>query len=285
MMKENRRWSRRTIYFLLEPFLAKRGSDKVVKYGLLLLVIANVSAVILQSVKELDQAYHDWFHTFEVFSVAIFTLEYSLRIWTATEGAKKHPIKGRLNFVFSFFGMIDFLSILPFYLPLLTGHTDLRFLRALTLLRIIRVIKLGRYSRPLMTLSKVFHNKAPDLTVALGVVLLLLVVSSSGIYHFEHEAQPDAFGSIPASMWWAVATLTTVGYGDVYPITVGGKIFGSMVAILGFGMVAVPAGILSSGLHDALESEKQQKAHGKHCPTCHQKWDKSQHPTQEDRVA
>jgi voltage-gated potassium channel len=238
--------------------------------------------VILETVPSLFNAYHDWFMGFEVFSVIVFTLEYGMRIWTAPEGADKRPFMSRVKYVLSPFAFVDLLAILPFYLPLFV-NIDLRYLRALRLFRIIRIFKLGRYSKSMRLLSYVFRERAPDLIVAFSVGLILLVVSATSMYFFEHDAQPEAFSSIPAAMWWAIATLTTVGYGDIYPITVGGKVFGSFVAVIGVGLVAIPTGILGAGLVEAIEETKRQEAKEKAslefayeldantCPHCREK--------------
>ncbi|NQZ02679.1 MAG: ion transporter [Bdellovibrionales bacterium] len=278
-----RKFSRKSFYHALEPFQARRGYDKAIGIFLTALIISNIVAVVLETVPSLFRNYHNFFVGFEVFSVIVFTLEYFMRIWTAPEGDDSRPIISRLKFMVSPFAVIDLLAILPFFLPLFIT-IDLRYLRALRLFRIVRIFKLGRYSKSMRLLSYVFRERAPDLIVAFSVGLVLLVVSATSMYFFEHEAQPEAFSSIPAAMWWAIATLTTVGYGDIYPITVGGKVFGSMVAVIGVGLVAIPTGILGAGLVEAIEETKRQereqeekekarfekayKQEGEKCPHC-----------------
>ncbi|MCZ7662877.1 MAG: potassium channel family protein [Thermoleophilia bacterium] len=156
------------------------------------------------------------------------------------------------------------LAIFPFYVGV--GRLDLRFLRALRLFRLLRVLKLARYSESLALLGRVFRAKKEELVVTLCAVLFLLFLASSFIYYVEHEAQPEAFSSIPAAMWWGVATLTTVGYGDVYPVTVAGKVLGAIVAMLGIGLFALPAGILASGFADEMRRKRTDET--AMCPHC-----------------
>lgn len=260
-----RKFSRQSFYHALEPFQARRQSDRVIGLFLTVLILLNIVAVVLETVKSLESQYHYYFVAFDTFSVVVFTLEYFTRIWIAPEGGDSRPIVSRIKYVFTPFAIIDLLAILPFYLPLFIT-IDLRYLRALRLFRIVRIFKLGRYSKSMQLLSHVFRERSADLVVAFSVGLVLLIVSSTSMYFFEHEAQPEAFSSIPAAMWWAIATLTTVGYGDVYPITLGGKVFGSFVAVLGVGLVAIPTGILGAGLVEAIEASKASEE--KLCPHC-----------------
>ncbi len=166
--------------------------------------------------------------------------------------------------------MIDLMAILPFYLPKLIPF-DLRFLRAVRLFRIFRLLKLGRYSESVRLLGRVLNAKKEELGVTIFAVLILLVICSSLMYYAEHQAQPEAFSSIPAAMWWGIVTLTTVGYGDVYPITLPGKILGAIIAVLGIGLFALPAGILASGFADEMQKKRSQ-ASGI-CPYCGRKLD------------
>ena len=148
--------------------------------------------------------------------------------------------------------VIDLLAILPFYLPLLS--LDFRFLRIVRLVRVFRIAKLGRYSKAVQTLGRVFRAKAAQLAIATSFILMLLVIASSLMYYAEHDDQPEQFSSIPASMWWGVTTLTTVGYGDVIPVTGLGKVIASIMAILGIGMFALPTGILGAGFVEEMQS-------------------------------
>ena len=182
-------------------------------------------------------------HLIEVVTVLIFTIEYLLRLWVAER---------RLRFVFSFFGLIDLMAILPFWLA--TG-VDLRSLRALRLLRLFRILKLLRYSRAIRRFRRAFVMIREELVMFLSLSLILLYLSAVGIYYFEHDAQPEQFSSVFHSLWWAVATLTTVGYGDIYPITTGGKLFTFAVLMIGLGVVSIPSGLIASALSKAREEE------------------------------
>jgi len=211
---------------------------------IMVLIIVNVTAVILESEESLYSAYTIYFDNFELVSVIIFTIEYLLRLWVCVEDPEyKAPIKGRLRHMISFMSLVDIVAIVPYYLSIFTG-VDTRFLRVL---RVLRVFKLTRYFRALEVLLQVIKLEGPVLLSALFVMLILIVIASGGMYLAEHESQPAAFGSIPRSMWWAAVTLTTVGYGDVIPITSVGKLFAVFITLLGVGMAALPAGIIASG--------------------------------------
>ena len=174
------------------------------------------------SIPEIGQAYRAWFQGFEAFSIAVFTVEYVLRVWSAIEQTYpryKHPLWGRLRYAASPMAVIDLLAVLPFYLSFLLP-IDLRVLRVL---RLVRMFKLTRYSPAMNLLLAALREEVQAIAAALFVLLLLLVLASSLAYLAEHEAQPAAFGTIPQAMWWAIVTLTTVGYGDVVPVTPLGK--------------------------------------------------------------
>ncbi len=228
------------------------------------LIVLNVLAVVLETVEELSIRYGSFFEAFEVFSVAVFTIEYLLRLWSCTSDPRfSRPVIGRLRYSVSFLALVDIAAIAPFYLPMLIPM-DLRFLRVLRMTRIFRLMKLGRYSSSIQTLGRVLRKKKEELLITIFVMLLALVVSSSLMYFCEHESQPEIFSSIPAAMWWGVATLTTVGYGDIYPVTLLGKLLGAVIAILGIGLFAVPAGILGSGFVDEIQRKKGLML----CPHC-----------------
>jgi voltage-gated potassium channel len=194
----------------------------------------------------------------------IFTVEYILRLWTCTINIRfKKPVIGRLGFAATPMSIIDLMAILPFYMPMLIF--DLRFVRVLRLFRLFRLFKLGRYSESLKKFGNVLKSKREELGITVFIVTMLLIFASSVMYHFENEAQPVAFSSIPKAMWWSVATLTTVGYGDVYPVTNIGKLFGSIIAILGVGMVALPAGILASGFAEEIKNKEKGQIICPHC--------------------
>ncbi len=221
---------------------------------LVALIFLSVIAIALESVSSLLDGHSHAFHLFEAVSVGIFTIEYLARIWSAVELEdvdQHHPLRARFKYMFSPLVLIDLLSILPFYLSFVV--TDLRFLRVI---RLLRIFKLTRYSSAMSTMLKVLKEEAPALGAAAFILFILLVLASSGIYLLEHEVQPAVFGSIPAAMWWAMVTLTTVGYGDVVPITTMGKLFGALISLIGVGMVALPTGILASGFANAFRRNR-----------------------------
>lgn len=246
---------RRRVYELFEPRLGGRAG-RLVDWVILALIAINVIAVMLETVDPVFERFAEAFHWLEVVSVAIFTIEYVARIWSAVEAAEYgKPIRGRLRFATKFLVVIDLLAILPFYLAVLGVGLDLRFLRALRLVRLFRLIKLARYSDALERFVEVLKDRREKLVIAFSANLVLLMVASSAMYLVEHPAQPDVFPSIPETMWWGVITLTTVGYGDVVPVTALGQLVGAVVAIFGIGMFALPAALIATGFAAATGVE------------------------------
>jgi voltage-gated potassium channel len=209
------------------------------------LIILSMITFSLGTLPDLSPSTRDSLNIIEVITVSVFTVEYLLRLFVADR---------KLRFVFSFYGLIDLLAILPFFV---SPGFDLRTLRAFRLLRIFRAFKLVRYSSAIQRFSKALLIAKEELILFMSFSCLVLYLSAAGIYFFENEAQPDVFSSIFDSLWWSVATLTTVGYGDVYPITVGGKIFTFFILMAGLGIVAVPTGLLSSALSKAREMDNE----------------------------
>jgi voltage-gated potassium channel len=256
------------IYQILE--VAEQGDrlSRLFDVFIISLIGLNVLTFILSTVPSLDSLRYE-FRVFEIASVIVFTIEYVLRLWSCTVDAKyEPPVRGRLRFARQGMAIIDLLAILPFYLALIVPAArvlDLRVLRSVRLMRIFRLFKLGRYSSAMKTMGKVLRNKKEELGITLFIVLLLLVIASSLMYFVENSAQPEVFSSIPATMWWSVETLTTVGYGDVIPETALGKVLGMVIAILGIGMFALPAGILGSGFFEEVQSKRGQTTVCPHC--------------------
>jgi voltage-gated potassium channel len=203
------------------------------------LIIASLVCFSIETIPGISDSTRNMLRAIEIGTVGIFTLEYSARVIVADN---------RLSFIFSFYGVIDLLAVLPFYVS--TG-LDLRSIRALRLLRIFRILKLVRYSKAMQRFAMAFRIAREELLLFLFVTLILFYLSAVGIYYFEHDVQPNEFSSVFSSLWWAVITLTTVGYGDVYPVTIGGRVFTTLILLLGLGIVAVPAGIISSALGKA----------------------------------
>jgi len=232
------------------------------------LIVLNVIAIILESVPQIKASTGNLFRVIEVISVIIFSVEYFVRIYVSD---LTHPttsrIKSALKFVFSAYGLIDLLAILPFYLPFLV-NIDLRFLRLLRLMRFLRLLKLNRYNKSMKLLWEVIKEKRTEMSVTGFVTLLILLIASFLMYYIEGNAQPDKFSNILDCFWWAVATLTTVGYGDVYPITGFGKFISGLIAILGIGLVALPTGLISSGFIEKIGNKKNEV---KKCPHCGKK--------------
>lgn len=255
---------KRTLFELIDPSHADDAGSRAFNIGMLALITLNLLAVIFETEAGLYARYKPLFHGFDAFSVGIFTIEYIARLWCCTEDPRyKAPIRGRLRYMVSGYMLIDLISILPFYIPV--WGLDLRFIRAVRLFRLFRIMKMPRYSQSLAKIAKVIRSKKEELTITLFAGGMLVVLSSSLLYFVEHEAQPEAFSSIPAAMWWAVVTLTTVGYGDVYPLTTLGKIVGAVIAVLGIGLFALPAGIIASGFAAELQSKP---AEPRVCPHC-----------------
>ncbi len=222
---------------------------------LIVLISLNIAAVVLETVPSLHDRFATGFLAFEVVSVVIFTVEYVIRIWVAPEhpSLKRHgPVVGRVRYALSIGALIDLVAFLPFYLAIFLG-ADLRVLRVL---RLLRFLKLMRYSSALMTLQRVFYDERRALVASLLIMFGLLIISSTAIYHAERHAQPEDFGSIPAAMWWSLATLTTVGYGDIVPVTLYGKMIGGVVMLFGLGMFALPLGIIAMGFSQEVNQRQ-----------------------------
>ena len=235
------------------------------------LIIINIGMVIAETFDLSDRIRH-LFSVLEAISVAVFTLEYALRVWTADLiRPQMAPAKARLRFIFSFMALMDLLAILPFYVPFIIP-VDLRVLRTLRVTRLLRLFKVNRYTTALTTIGKVFKKKAPQLVASMLIVGLLMLISAVLMYNIENAAQPNVFENAFDALWWAIATLTTVGYGDIYPITAGGKILSSVIAVLGICLVAVPTGIISAGFMETIDhaESKPEPAHDEkcYCPYC-----------------
>ncbi len=219
--------------------------DKIGESILQGFIILSLISFSIETLPHLSEKTVRLLKIIEVITVFVFTLEYGARIWISQK---------KIRFIFSFLGLVDLMAILPFYLSL---GIDLRSLRIVRLLRIFRAIKLLRYGKAIHRFRHALLIAREEFILFYSVAMLIFYIASVGIYYFENNAQPQAFQSIFHSLWWSVTTLTTVGYGDIYPITVGGKIFTFVILMIGLGIVAIPAGLMASALSEARRLENQ----------------------------
>ena len=262
---------KKRIYNLLAVSQKPGDASWYIDIFIIALIVLNVIALLLESVAPIQQRFGDEFYFFEIFSVIVFTIEYLLRLWTSTlRTGFQNSFKGRIKFIFTPLAIIDLLAILPFYLPFI--GLDLRLLRILRMFRIFRLFKIARYVTALSLINRVISTKKEELVISLIFTVFILLIASTLMYYVENEAQPSNFSSIPETMWWGIATLTTVGYGDIYPVTGLGRFLGGTISIIGIGLFALPTGILASGFSEEL-SKKKIKING--CPTCGEKTKKS----------
>ena len=242
------------IYRIVNP--SEEETDikyKIFDTSIIVLILLCLIAIILESIKSFQTKWGIFFYYFEVFSVFVFTVEYLLRLWTSDifYQLPSNKIRAGFKYIVSPMAIVDLLAIGPFYLPMLTP-IDLRFIRILRILRVLRIIKMSRYVTSISFLASSVKERANDLIMTFVMIMGLILISSSLMYNFENQAQPEKFTSIIASFWWAIATLTTVGYGDIYPITGWGKFFSSIISLLGIGFVALPTGIITAGFMEKM---------------------------------
>ncbi len=235
-------FSKKNIYALLHDDDKKSG--RIFACFIQTLIILSLIAFSLETLPNISTKNLNYLHTFEALVVTVFTIEYLLRLYIAEK---------RISYIFSFYGIVDLLAILPFYV--LSG-IDLRAVRLFRLLQLIRIFKLFKYSKALHRFRCAFQLVKEEMVLFGFVALITLYLSAVGIYYFEHAAQPEQFQSIFHSLWWALITLTTVGYGDMFPITAGGKIFTFLVLIIGLGIVAVPTGLIATALSQTRNKEQ-----------------------------
>ena len=218
-----------------------RGLDLVLQ----IIIVINLVTLALETMPQLSEDQIYWLNLVEAVSIAIFTVEYLVRCFLS---------RPMLRYALSFYGLVDLLSIVPFFL---SAGLDLRSARVLRLMRLFRLLKLTRYSKAARRYRHAFMIAREELVLFGCAAVIVLYLAAVGIHYFESEAQPDKFASVPDALWWAIVTLTTVGYGDVYPITIGGRLFTSVVLVMGLGFVAVPTGLLAGALAKAREHEKK----------------------------
>ena len=231
----------------------------IVDWAIMVMIFLSVLAIILESFKDLSDRYYGAFRAFEAFTVLFFTVEYILRIWTADV---KYPDSRfpRLKYLFSFMAFMDLLAILPWYLPFISADLRfLRFVRMTRLLRLTRVVKLGRYLSALQSIKRVIRLSASRLVAAVILCLTVMLLSAIIIYTVESPVQPEQFPNVLSSLWWAVMTLTTVGYGDVYPVTSVGRFFAGVISLVGIGIIAITTGIIAAGFTTVMPKEEKEE--------------------------
>ncbi len=267
--------ARKQVYVLMHPIAGNTRLDKLLNIFLVTLILLNVIAVILETEPGLYQSYKLLFDRFDVFSVTVFSIEYLLRLWSITVEKKySHWFWGRVKYIFSPGAIIDLLAILPFFLHALFIF-DLRVLRILRLLRFLRIFRLTNYMSSARVVGNVFKSKAQELLISLILTIGLIIIASCTMYFAEHQAQPKVFTSIPATLWWSLVTLTTVGYGDMIPITPLGKFFTAIIALTGVALLALPAGIITAGFLEEIRKTKKPRMNK--CPNCGFEFDHPDH--------
>lgn len=264
--ESRRRTLKAELHRILDPHGAGCRRSRLVNYAILALILLNLLVLVLESVASLAAAYGRWFNAVEYFSVAVFSVEYLARLWSCTEEKRfRHPLWGRLRYALTPMALIDLLAILPFYLSLAAVNATV--LRLFRLFRLLRMLKLVRYSKALATFGHVLWRKRADLLLMFFFLATLVLIAATLLYYAEREAQPAVFSSIPAAMWWAVATFSTVGYGDIYPVTALGKLMASLFAMIGIALFALPAGVLSAAFSEE-RARRMERREGRHCPHC-----------------
>lgn len=257
------------VFDIIEPDRNNLLSSRIFDRMIATLIVLSVS-VVFATTFDLSKPVLDVLLWIEHIASIVFTIEYLLRIWTADLKYPEYsPLKARLHYMISGMAVIDLIAILPFWLPMFLPGSLLG-VRAIRLVRLLRILKLNRYSEAMAGIGDVIREKRREILGSFFFVGLLMLVSSLVIYAAEHDAQPKAFKNAFSGLWWAVATLSTVGYGDIYPVTVTGRIFGAILALLGVAAVAVPTSIISSGLIERVTSKRGSQKDQKftYCPHC-----------------
>lgn len=241
---------------------AEKGdrASSIFDWFIMALIALSIISIILESFENVYEKWQTGFQFFETFTVIVFSIEYLLRIWTADllYPDAKYP---HLKYIFSFMAIIDLLAILPFYVPFISA--DLRFLRMMRLFRLfrlLRVFKLGRYFEALQVIVKVIKTSGPQLIMSVALCMFVMLFSAIIMYTAENPVQPEQFPNVISSLWWAICTLTTVGYGDVYPITHIGRFFASVISLVGIGIIAIPTGIIAAGFNQVIIKEEKKTA-------------------------
>lgn len=265
---------KQTVFGIIQPAENGNVASRIFDLFIMALIFASTASVFIMTF-DISPRTVEILVLFEKWAIIVFTVEYLLRIWTADLlFPELPPWRARIKYVFSGMAIIDFVAILPFYLPMFLAINLVSF-RAIRLVRLLRLFKLNRYTDAMSSIGAVFRSKLQEILVSVFFVVIVLIIASLLIYYAEHDAQPDKFANAFSGVWWAVATLTTVGYGDIYPVTALGRFMGGIIALTGIGLVAVPTGIISAGFVELLEkkhggkSDEDEKP--KYCPHCGKK--------------
>ena len=263
---------KKAIFEIIQPAEYGNVASRIFDLFIMALIFASTASVFIMTF-DISPRTIELLIRFEKWAIIVFTIEYLLRIWTADMlFPALPPWRARIKYVLSGMAIIDLVAILPFYLPMLMAVNLVSF-RAIRLVRLLRLFKLNRYTDAMSEIVAVFRSKSQEILVSVFLVGIVMVIASLLIYYAEHDAQPDKFANAFSGVWWAVATLTTVGYGDIYPVTALGRFMGGIIAITGIGLVAVPTGIISSGFIELLEKKHGDKSDEKpnYCPHCGKK--------------
>jgi voltage-gated potassium channel len=256
--------SRERLHAVFEARENAGPAARGVRAVIVTLIVLSTVGVVADSVPGLAASWRALFRTIDVVAGVAFTIEYALRLYACTaDPAYAHPVTGRIRYALRPVMLLDLLAVLPLFLGLLA--TEMRIVRVLRLLRVLRAAKLGRYSSALGVMGRVVRARSADLVATVSLVVALLVLASSAMWMAERDAQPDKFGSIPAAMWWAAITITTVGYGDVYPVTAVGRVLGACVAVFGIALFALPTSIFAA---EFLEQFRHRRETPARCPHC-----------------
>jgi voltage-gated potassium channel len=245
---------RKKIYNYLNPLESDPLPQKILNNFIAIIIIFNIFALIASSVKSVEDEYGKLLDIFEWFCITIFTIEYILRLYTIKENATFSRKNGRVKYFFTLPALIDLISILPIIFHLF----NLSFIRVLRLARLVRVFKLERYTHGIQKIFRVFKNKKNDLISAFSLIIFVVIVFTFLIYLIENEAQPDKYSSIPESLYWTIVTITSIGGGDIFPVTLWGKLLTVLMALIGIAFVALPTSIITAGF---IESKTT-------CPHC-----------------
>ena len=268
----------KALYYIVDENDERNKLSKGFNYFLMVLIILSVGEMALETDDSIFLPYRNYFRIFDFFTVMVFSAEYIIRVLTAhliPENEGKTRWQSISSYIFSFAGIVDLLSILPFYLDF--TNLDLRVLRMLRLMRFLRVFKLTRYNDSMKLVADVIRDKRSEIGVIMGLIIIIMIIVSFIMFYAEHEKQPEQFPNVLGCFWWAIVTMTTIGYGDVFPITGLGKIVGSMMALLGIGLVAMPTGIISAGflekINEKRKKDKPEEDKKHYCPYCGHKLD------------